>query len=41
MKKGISAIICVAACAGGAAAQPGASLTGTWAGTAQLGAPGG
>ena len=41
MKTGISAIICVAACAGGAAAQPGASLTGTWAGTAQLSAPGG
>jgi uncharacterized protein len=41
MKKGITAIICAAACAGGAGAQPTAGLTGPWAGTAQFNAPGG
>jgi dienelactone hydrolase len=41
MKKGITAIIAVAACAGGGTAEPAASLAGTWVGTAQLRAPGG
>ena len=41
MKKGLTAIIAVAACAGGAAAHPVAAPTGTWAGTAQLRTPGG
>jgi uncharacterized protein len=41
MKRGITAIICVAACAAGPAAQTTAGLSGTWAGTAQLRAPAG
>lgn len=41
MKKGITAIIAVAACAGGGAAEPAAGPMGTWVGAAQLRPPGG